>query len=346
MAAVSVVFGTKAVGQSPMETAIAVGLLAACVYVVNQQPDIDHVLNQAVYKSLCFFVGVLGLLTFLRPLAGDFVGDPFGLLLSGALMMAMAGGLWGFTSVLAWRERFIGWLNARTGATLNPHSSVHVLALLLAFAHVSLTFASFYASGGLEGIAQTLEGQTINPNSLLTDLGVFVLFALGGVGFYMRRNALETLERLGLRVPSMRDLRQGVGVAFVLYGVVIVMSVVWQTLVGAEAYEQQTIAVRALSQQYGASLGLGLFMALCAAIGEEMLFRGALQPVLGVLLTTVYFVALHTQYILTPSMLIIGVVALGFAWLRQRTNTTAAIVAHFCYNALPFVFLWLAGGAL
>lgn len=329
-----------------METAIALGLLAACVYFANQQPDVDHVLNQAMYKSLCFFVGMLGALTLLRPIGANAVGDAFGLFLSGAVMLGMAGVLWAFTSMRTWRERFALWLNARTGATLNPDSSVHVLALLLLVAHVALTFASFYAAGGLEGLAQQLEQQAIDSNNLLMDLGVFVLFALGGVGFYMRRNAPQTLERLGLRVPSVRDLRQGVGVAFVLYGVVILMSLFWQTLAGIEAYEQQTVAVRALSEQYGASLGLGLLMAFCAAVGEEVLFRGALQPVLGIPLSTLYFVMLHTQYILTPSMLIIGVVALGFAWLRQRTHTTAAIVAHFCYNALPFVFLWFAGGAL
>jgi len=36
-----------------------------------------------------------------------------------------------------------------------------------------------------------------------------------------------------------------------------------------------------------------LYISICAGIGEEVLFRGAIQPLLGVIFTAVVFVALH-----------------------------------------------------
>ncbi|MEY3398022.1 MAG: hypothetical protein RL220_616, partial [Bacteroidota bacterium] len=36
-----------------------------------------------------------------------------------------------------------------------------------------------------------------------------------------------------------------------------------------------------------------LFVSFCAGVGEELLFRGALQPLMGIPLTSVFFVAIH-----------------------------------------------------
>ena len=43
------------------------------------------------------------------------------------------------------------------------------------------------------------------------------------------------------------------------------------------------------------SLGIKeiLFLSLCAGVGEELLFRGSLQPIMGVWFTSFVFVALH-----------------------------------------------------
>jgi uncharacterized protein len=78
------------------------------------------------------------------------------------------------------------------------------------------------------------------------------------------------------------------------------------------------------------------------------LFRGALQPVFGLWITSIFFALLHTQYTLTPASLTIVVVALGLGWLRRRYSTAASIVAHFVYNfvllALPLLFSSTGGG--
>ena len=43
-----------------------------------------------------------------------------------------------------------------------------------------------------------------------------------------------------------------------------------------------------------------LTLGLAAGIGEETLFRGALQPRFGLLITSLLFALLHSQYGITP----------------------------------------------
>ena len=93
------------------------------------------------------------------------------------------------------------------------------------------------------------------------------------------------------------------------------------------------------------TLAFAFLIAFGAAVGEEIAFRGALQPIFGLWPTAVFFALTHVQYTLTPATLLIVGVALGLGWLRKRFNTTAAIVAHFAYDftllALPLYLRYL-----
>ena len=73
-------------------------------------------------------------------------------------------------------------------------------------------------------------------------------------------------------------------------------------------------------------IGLG------AGLGEETLFRGAVQPTLGILPTSILFASMHVQY--GPSLLLgyIFVLSIGLGYLRRRFNTTASFLAHAAYN--------------
>jgi membrane protease YdiL (CAAX protease family) len=93
-------------------------------------------------------------------------------------------------------------------------------------------------------------------------------------------------------------------------------------------------------------LPAAFWLALTAALSEEILFRGALQPVFGLPLTSVYFALVHMQYALTPAAVIIFVVALGLGWLRQRQSTSSAIIAHFVYNFVQLAVAILAASLL
>jgi uncharacterized protein len=75
-----------------------------------------------------------------------------------------------------------------------------------------------------------------------------------------------------------------------------------------------------------------LTLGLAAAIGEETLFRGALQPRFGLILTSVLFALMHSQYgfsLSTAFVLALGIV-LGVT--RERANTSTAMIVHAIYN--------------
>jgi membrane protease YdiL (CAAX protease family) len=75
-------------------------------------------------------------------------------------------------------------------------------------------------------------------------------------------------------------------------------------------------------------------LAVIPGICEETLFRGALQPRLGLPITAVLFTSIHTEYGLSIDVLTIFVIALGLGLIRKYTNTTASGLCHITYNLL------------
>lgn len=81
------------------------------------------------------------------------------------------------------------------------------------------------------------------------------------------------------------------------------------------------------------------FISFCAGVGEELLFRGALQPLLGIPLTSVIFVAIHGY--LNPAnwrLSIYGifmtcVIAL-IGWSAQYFGLITAVFAHMIIDVI------------
>ncbi len=77
-----------------------------------------------------------------------------------------------------------------------------------------------------------------------------------------------------------------------------------------------------------------LFVSFCAGVGEEILFRGAIQPLIGIVLTSVVFVAIHGYLnpkewrISVYGITLTGVIcAMGYA--SKHFGILSAIIAHF-----------------
>ena len=76
-----------------------------------------------------------------------------------------------------------------------------------------------------------------------------------------------------------------------------------------------------------------LLIGVLAGVCEETLFRGALVPRLGVVVTAVLFAALHTQYAITFATLEVFVLGIGLGLLRVRSGSTLpCMVTHAGYN--------------
>lgn len=173
-------------------------------------------------------------------------------------------------------------------------------------------------------------------DQVLTELP-FLLGALLGVGLGVRRRPGAVLARLGITAPLAWQILLGVACAGAFYAFGL----------GAEAAQRwltPEVAARvgsATSQLYrGVDTPVGILtIALVPAICEETLFRGALQPRLGLIWTAVVFALLHTQYGLTIDELAVLILAFGLGVLRRFTNTTTSMLCHAIYNAITAVQL-------
>jgi membrane protease YdiL (CAAX protease family) len=226
---------------------------------------------------------------------------------------------------------------ATTG--FNPGSTVHAVAMILCVYFLGMQMIGFVLGGGITGIAAAFE-DGLTAWELLANAAPFVILAVLGVGVGVRRTWRQALLRLGLTWPTGRAVMISLAVVLGLFMYVALVSGLWMALVSEETYRQQTEASEALAASV-TSIGLAFALAATAAVGEEIAYRGALQPVFGLWPTAIVFTLAHAQYTLTPAWLIILGVAATFGWLRQRYGTVAAIIAHFVYNFVPLaIAVW------
>jgi CAAX protease family protein len=173
-----------------------------------------------------------------------------------------------------------------------------------------------------------------NPGSLVDEgfLGSgligYVLLALAAVGFQVRRNWRDALERLGIRALRPAEY------AIIPFGVLLLFGM----NVGLEAIQRAWfpnlwLGDQRISQLIATGLGAGqiVMLGLSAGIGEEITLRGALQPRLGLIVTSLLFAALHIQYSWF-GMGVIFLFGLVLGTIRNRTCTTVAIAVHTLYD--------------
>jgi hypothetical protein len=176
-------------------------------------------------------------------------------------------------------------------------------------------------------------GALVSASKLTGGLVGYVVLAFASIGFMVRRDWHGSLERLGL--TALRPA----GWLTVIAGV----GALWLFNLGSEALEKSVFpALWASDLAFTAGLadvmgpGLMLLLSLSAGIGEEITLRGALQPKLGIALTSLLFAALHVQYS-WYGMLSVLVFGLVLAVIRKRSSTTAAILVHTLFNLLAVV---------
>lgn len=236
-----------------------------------------------------------------------------------------------FLPVRRWLKRFFS-------AAYDPGSLPQMAALSLCLLLLANTALSYVLSGGQAGLAEDFQG--VRASDSVLSAVIFVMIAFAGVGYPFGRDLRGALQRLGLRAPNLEEISfgflTGIGLVFCGYAV----TVVWVLLTPRDTLQDQTQLSRLIAMSVN-TVSLAAIVAASAAIGEEIAFRGALQPVVGLWPAAIFFALTHIQYTLTPATVLIIIVGLGFGVVRRRFNTTAAIIAHFTYDfALLFVSLY------
>ena len=210
---------------------------------------------------------------------------------------------------------------------IDPDSPVHSLALVLAVILFGTQLSSILF---IDVLAADRQLSPLTVGDLIAQEVPFVIIAVAGVGLYIRRNFTATAGRLGVVAPAWWQvvLALAAAGAFVAFGQEMeVLSRSWTPEVATQVNSTTEHLFGGLNNPMGI-----VVLALAPGICEEVLFRGALQPRLGLLVTAVLFTSIHTQYGLSFDTLSVFVIAIGLGLIRKYANTTASVICHVSYN--------------
>lgn len=229
----------------------------------------------------------------------------------------------------------------------DPASHVHAVALSLSVLIVVNLLTTLGV--GLDTLAEGLaaSGEDVPVGSIIGNLWIqqllTALLAVLGVGWLVRRDTAAVMARLKLTRPTQRQLLAACGLALLMVPVVAGLA-----LLGAEL-GWDNADVEALTEELLGDVLLTipgiLTVGLAAALGEETFFRGALQPRFGRFLTALLFALLHGNYGLSLATLAVFLLGYVLGVVRDRANTTTAMVVHAVYNMTLGVLTYIGAGA-
>lgn len=212
---------------------------------------------------------------------------------------------------------------------IDPDSPVHSLALVLATLLLGTQVTTL-------AFTDTLATSQAQPPLALWDLVLdetpFLILGAAGVGIFMRRRIAAAATRLGLVVPAWWHIALALAAAGAFFAFGQQMNTLGRTLTPGVA-DRVNATTQHVFGQLGGPVGI-VALAVLPGICEEVLFRGALQPRIGLVATAVLFTSIHTEYGLSLDTLSVLVIALGLGLIRRYTNTTASATCHVTYNLL------------
>lgn len=244
-----------------------------------------------------------------------------------------AGGLLGLLYLVPAVQRAV----ARV-VSLRPGSPVAYLTIVISVLFLAQQVGSQLAVNVLDALKNS---PPLTVGDLLFQDIPLLALAFFGVGLFSRRSLRSTLERLGLVRPPAPYWWL---VALLAIPVFMAVAFGIEALAGAvtPATQKEVTDVSTLLFSRFNNPAAVIFLGLLAGIVEEILFRGALVPRLGIILTAILFAALHTQYGITFASLEVFVLGIGLGWLRVRSGTITCIIAHAGYDIavglVPLIF--------
>lgn len=222
---------------------------------------------------------------------------------------------------------------------VDPDNPVHALALVFSVILLGLQVSAI-------AFTDVLSSNSSQPPLTIADLFEdelpFLITAVLGVGIFIRRTPAEAAQRLGIVVPAWWQIPLALACAGAFFVVSQASDALSHAWTPSLAHSVDTTTQHVFGQLEG-PWGIAA-IALIPGICEEILFRGALQPRIGLIFTALLFTSLHTEYGLSFDTLAVFLIAIGLGFIRKYTNTTTSATCHVGYNLL--VGIGIAGAAL
>lgn len=216
----------------------------------------------------------------------------------------------------------------------NPLHAVSGSMSMLIPAYLSVTLGI-----GLDTLSRQLAARAeetgqppLTVGFLWVQAALFVLIALIGVGWPIRLSLRGALNRLKIVKPGGREIAIAVGWALMMVPAVMLLEAGARAVgMGIDA-DVETLTEQLIGPLFQSPWGI-ISIGLAAGIGEEALFRGAMQPRFGLVVTSLLFALVHSNYGITLSTAVVFLLGMMLGWLRLRYNTSTAMIAHAVYNS-------------
>ena len=329
--------------SSTLLPALFVGAFALLSHWARKNKYAEITLFTVLVGTSLIVIGLGALLIvagFVQPVPGDFIPKAAVVAVAVAVTLAGLAGLALCTPPL-WS------IVGRSGRSFwsNPPTFFALWLLVMVLMLAAVGFVTVLSTD-VDTLTSSLGG-SISPSDVAASQLPMIIVAITGVGLFVRRSPREVVERLGYGALSARDL----AVCALFIAGALALSVATDALFAAvqpDLYDRVGELSAQLFSTQGMSLPsvvlFGLALGLGAALGEESLFRGAVQPVLGILPTSLLFASLHVQYGPSVSLGYVLLLSVGLGLLRKKINTSAAFVSHAGYNFATVMLGYLLGG--
>ena len=215
---------------------------------------------------------------------------------------------------------------------MDPNSPIDLCGLGLLL-WVSSFFIISAAQAGPADVGSIGEGGlTGSLFWLILNAATFVAVAYVAVGYRVHRTGAEATRRLGLTMPSLKTIAISLAMVIPCFAVSLIgsaLTVAFQPDVVENLEDTMEQMTSGLDNPLGA-----LMIGLSAGIGEEVLFRGAIQPRFGIVIAALVWTTVHAQY--DVSFVLVGLFGVGILLGIQRKyfGTISAVITHAVYNML------------
>ena len=170
--------------------------------------------------------------------------------------------------------------------------------------------------------------------SQLTSMAAITLLGMPLLGWVIARfvDDMNLMVRWTGTAPIWKQLLYGLPVG-------VVAALMARFIVGRKFMDGVRLRYERMFKNLRLNWSEIVFISLCAGVGEELLFRGVLQPLLGIVLTAVVFVAIHGY--LNPRdwrISVYGVFMTGvicfLGWMTEVYGIWSAVMAHFVIDVI------------
>ncbi|HDQ07944.1 MAG TPA: CPBP family intramembrane metalloprotease [Methanoculleus sp.] len=221
---------------------------------------------------------------------------------------------------------------------IDPDSTIHMLAMCVVLAATLIPLVPLIVTGippYLSPFFQTgVETGAIAPAAGVGLYSLFwmVVLSLVAVGFWITRDRTGVLGRLGLTRPSLNEcgIAIGTGLALVVLFILVEMGIssLW-TMLGWPVTDTAGFTVLIAHALTPAGI---LLLAVSAGVGEEIAFRGVLQPRFGIIIPSLLFASLHSFQYGWDGLISVFLLGIVFALIRRRYSTTVSAITHTVYD--------------